>query len=154
MDRDQPPSARAQDVGLREARTIARARHFAEREEGGERLDGEMRHRLEHRDFDEPALPVRPRSKQRAEHAVGGIDAGDRIRQRRPQEARPFRIDHDAEKPAQRLRHGVVARPIDVRTARAETADRAVDQPRIELLQAARTPAPSRSAVPGRKFWM
>ena len=47
---------------------------------------------------------------QRAEDAVGRIDAGDRIGERRAEEARPLRIDDHAQKAAQRLRDRVVAR--------------------------------------------
>src|SRR5690606_15376989 len=71
-----------------------------------------------------------------AEHAVRGVQPRDCIGERRPEEARPLAIDNHAEKTAQRLRHRVVARPLRVRTARAEAADRAVDEPRIDLTQA------------------
>ena len=118
MNRDQAAVRGAQDVGLREPRPIARLRRSIEREERRERLDGEVRHRFEHRDFDEPAAPGAAALEQRAEHAVRRIDAGDRIGERRTEKARTVGIDDDAEKPAQRLRHGVVARAIRVRAAR------------------------------------
>src|SRR4030095_10280433 len=72
---------------------------------------------------------------QRTQHAVRRVDAGDRVRERGAEKAWTVGIDDDAEKTAQRLSHGVVARTICVRTTRAETADRAVDELWIELLQ-------------------
>ena len=50
-------------------------------------------------------------------------------------------IDHDAQEAGQRLRDRVVARPFDVRAVRAEAADRAVHEPRIERRAAARARA-------------
>ena len=135
MDRDQAAVRRAQDVRLREPRPIAGLRRAIEREERGERLDGEVRHRFEHRDFDQTAASGAAALEQRAEHAVRRVDAGDRIRERRTEKARTVGIDDDAEKAAQRLRDRVVARAIRVRAARAEAADRAVDELWIEILQ-------------------
>ena len=135
MDREQALVGGAQDVGLREARPVARLRRLAEREEGGERLDGEVRHRLEHRDFDEAALARARALEQRAEHAVRGVDAGDRVGERGPEEARTLRVDDDAEEAGQRLRDGVVARALGVGPVGAEAADRAVDEPRVESAQ-------------------
>src|SRR5512138_1433519 len=124
MNRDQAAVRRAQDICLRESRPIARLRRALECEECRERLDGEVRHRFEHRDFDEPALAGAAALEQRPEYAIRRVDAGDRVRQRGTEKARTVRIDDDAEKTAQCLSHGVVARTIGVRTTRTETADR------------------------------
>ena len=99
MDGDEAAVAGAQDVRLRQARAVARVRHRAEREVRGKRLDGEMRHGLEHRDLDHAALAGAAALEQRAEHAIGGVDAGDRIGERRAEEARPLGIDHTLRKP-------------------------------------------------------
>src|SRR5688572_13055229 len=79
MDRDQAAVRGPQDVGLREPGPIARLRRSVERKESRERLDGEVRHRFEHRDFDEPAASGAAALEQRSEYAVGRVDAGDRI---------------------------------------------------------------------------
>ena len=136
MDRQQAFVRRAQDVGLCEARPVARLRRFAQGEVGGERLDREVRHRLEHRDFDEAALARARALEQRTEDAVCGIDARDRVGERGPEEARTLRVDDDGKEAGQRLRHGVVARALGVGPVGAESADRAVDEPRIESAQA------------------
>ena len=135
MDREQPVVCRAQDVRLGEAGTVAGFRHFAEREVRGEGLDGKMRHRLEHRDFDEAALAGARTLEQHGEDAIRGIDAGDRIGERGAQEARPLLVHDDAQETGQRLRDGVVARPLGVWTVSPESADRAVNEPGIESAQ-------------------
>ncbi len=136
-----PPSDGAQDVRLRESRPVARFRHRAEREPRGIGLDGEMRHRFEHRDLDQRALAGAGAVEQRAEHAVRGIDAGDRVRQRGAEETRAIRIDDHAEEAAERLRHRVVAGTVDVGAVAAESADGAIDEARIDLGEALRARA-------------
>src|SRR5688572_9926051 len=126
----------AQDVGLRQARPVARLRRLAEREVGGERLDREVRHRLKHRDLDESALARARALEQRGEDAVRGIDSSDCIGQRGPEEAGSFRVHDDGEESGQRLRDRVVARALGVGPIGPESADRAVDEPGIEAAQA------------------
>ena len=72
---------------------------------------------------------------ERAEDAVRGIDAGDRVGERGAEEARPLLVHDDAQETGQRLRDGVVARPLGVGTVSAEATDRAVDEPWVESAQ-------------------
>ncbi len=66
-------------------------------------------------------LPVLRALEQRAQDSVGRVDARDGIGERRPQKPRTFRIHDDAQESGQRLRHGVVARSVDVRAARCQS---------------------------------
>ena len=52
--------------------------------------------------------PVRPRSISAPEDAVGGVEAGQRIGDRRADDARVLGIDEQVEEAARRLRDGVV----------------------------------------------
>ena len=135
VDGDQSLVGGSQDIGLREPRPVRRGGRVPEREERGERLHREVSHRLEHRDLDEPPGARPAALEQRAQHTVGRIDAGDRVGERRPEKSRPLGIDHDAQETTQRLRDGVVTRAVRVRTGAAKTADRAVDETRVERAQ-------------------
>ena len=141
VDRDQPLVGGPEDIGLCEPRAVRRGRGLVEREECGERLHREMRHRLEHRHLDVAAAPRAAPLDERPEDAVRGVQAGDRIGERRTEELRAPVVDHHAQETAQGLRHRVVARPVRVRTARTEAADRAADQARIEGVQSRHTGA-------------
>src|ERR1019366_10676672 len=99
-----------------------------------ERLDRKVGHGLEHRDLNQAAAVCAAALDQRAENAVGGIQARDRVGERRAQELRALIVDYHAQKAAQRLGHRVIAGPVDVRARGAEAADRAVDQARIDLV--------------------
>ena len=146
VDREQPVIRGAQDVGLGKARAVARFRRLAEREIRRKGLHGEMRHRLEHRDLDEASLARRRALEQRAENAEGGVDAGDRVCERGAEEARTLRVHDDAEESGERLRDRVVARALGIRPVCAESADRAVDEPRVEAAQ----PLDARAEALGR----
>ena len=109
VDRNQLRVGRAQDVGLREPRAVARRRRLAEREVCGERLDREVRHRLEHGHLDETTGARAASLEQRAEHAVRRVDTRDRVGERGTMK-RALRIDDDAQESAQRPRNRVAAR--------------------------------------------
>src|SRR6185295_16522094 len=82
-----------------------------------------------------PTAPGAATLEQRTEHAVGRVNTGDCVGECGAEKAWTVRVDDNAEKTAQCLSHGVVAGTVRVRTARAEAADRAVDELRIQLLQ-------------------
>ncbi len=149
MDGDQATIPGAQDVCLRKARTIGGLRHRAQREKCRIRLDREMCHRLEHRDFDHATTAGATAIEQRTEHAVGRIDAGDCIGERRAEETRTIPVHHHAQESRQCLRHRVVTRTIHIWAIGTETADRAIHELRVQLLQALRAGAePIRRARP------
>ena len=102
------PSAHSQHVGLRHARPAVRAHHLVGREEVREGVEVEVRHRLEHRHLDRAADAGAAALVQRAEHAVGGVEAGQRIGDRRADDARVVRVDQQLQEAARRLRHRVV----------------------------------------------
>src|SRR5581483_3236566 len=123
------------DVGLREPRPIRRGGCVAEREESRERLDREMRHRLEHRDLEVTATTATAALHECRENPLRGVQPGDGVGQRRAEKLRPAIIDGYAQEATQRLRYGVVARALGVGSIGAEAADGAVDELRIELEQ-------------------
>ena len=103
------PSAHSQHVRLRDARPAVRAHHLVGLEEVREGVEVEVRHRLEHRHLDRAADSRAAALEQRAEHAVGGVEAGQRIGDRRADDARVLGVDQQLQEAARRLRHGVVA---------------------------------------------
>src|SRR5581483_8337033 len=141
MDDDQARIRSPQNVGLRQTRPVARARHGAERKVRRKRLHREVRHRLEHRHLDERARTGPAPLHQGAQNPIRGIDPGHGVRERRSEKLRVARIDHNAQKPAERLGNRVVARALRIGSAAAETTDGAVDEPWVELLQALGTRA-------------
>jgi hypothetical protein len=91
--------------------------------------------RLQHAGFDAAALAGAPALMQRAEDAIGGIEAGDVVGQRRPADLRRFRVDELAQHAAERLRHRVVGRSVGVGSVAPETGDGSVDKSGIGLLE-------------------
>src|SRR5450631_2138375 len=148
MDRNEARIGGSQYVGLRKSRPIARCRSIAESKVGRERLDREMRHRLEHRDLDEATLAGSTALHQRTEHSIGGIDPGNGIGECWPQKARAAGIDDHAQETAQRLCHRIVARPLRIRSIRSKPADRCIDEAWIECTKALMT-----GAEPRRRAW-
>ena len=98
-------------VGLRHARPAVRAHHFVDLEEVREGVEVEMRHRLQHRDLDRAARAGAAALEQRTHHAVGGVEAGQRIGDRRADDTRVLRVDQQVQEAAGGLRDGVVGRP-------------------------------------------
>ena len=96
---------------------------------------------VEQRGVDMLALAAAFAMCQRSEHANGGVQAGEDIGQRHADLHRPgalLRIaaPGQAHQPAEALDHEVVAGTRSVGAVLAETGDRAIDQPRIDRLQA------------------
>ena len=87
------------------------------------------------RDVDPPATSGLLAFVQRAENAEGGIEAGHRIGDRRPHDARIVRIDQQAQPAARGLRDRVIGRPARIRPLAAKAGNAAIDQRRIELLK-------------------
>src|SRR5271163_2974450 len=117
MDRDQALISGLQDVGLCESRPITGSGGIVEREKGRKGLNREVRHRLEHRDLDETTLPRPAALNQRAQYAVRCVDSGDRVGERRTKKPGAAGIDDHAQKSTERLRYGIIARPVRIRTA-------------------------------------
>ena len=101
----------------------------------GEGVEVPVRHRLEHRDLDLAAVAGARALVQCAEHAVGGIEAGDGIGDGRPDDPGVGRVHQQLQVAAGRLRHRVVARSRRRGAGGAEAADRAVDEARVEFAQ-------------------
>ncbi len=72
---------------------------------------------------------------QRAQNPVGGIESGNRVGDRRPDDARAGGIQQQAKKSARGLRDRVEGGTIAIRPGRAEARDRTIDQARIDLAQ-------------------
>src|SRR6185312_9992420 len=85
-------------------------------------------HGLEHRDLDETTATGAAALHERAQHTVRRIDAGDRIRERRPEKSRLRAVDHHAQEAAQSLSDRIVAGTSEVGTAAARAADGAIVQ--------------------------
>ena len=154
VQRDPLAVAAFEHVRLRDARPAVRAHHLVGLEEVRERVEVEVRHRLEHRHLDRAADARAAALDKRAEHAVGGVEAGQRIGDRRPDDARVLGVDEQLQEAARSLRDGVVRGPRRRRAGRAEAADRG-SRRGVGLSARRRTaPTPSFSATPGRKFWM
>jgi hypothetical protein len=75
-----------------------------------EGVEVEVRHRLEHRQFHLARRAVLLAVVERAEDAVGGIEAGDQVGDRRPHHARVGRVHQQPQVAAGGLRHAVVGR--------------------------------------------
>ena len=86
---------------------------------------------LQHVDLDAMAAAAALALEQRAENAVAGKHSGGVVRDRRSARLRTLRIELQAGDPAQRHRDVVVGRTRAVGPRRAESGDRAMDQPRI-----------------------
>ncbi len=117
---DQLAVGAAHDEGLGQPRPVERRRHLAQGEIAGEGLDGEMHHRLQHRDLDQPPLAGAAALDQGGHDPQRRIEAGDGVGHGGAEQARRVGVGRDAEEARQGLGDGVVARPLDIGAAGAE----------------------------------
>ena len=135
MDRDQPPVLAAERIGLRRAHPRERADRCAVSLVIDEGVRRERDRRFQHAGLDAAPLAGALALVQRAEDAVGGIEAGDVVGQRRPAGLRRLRIDELAQHAAERLRHRVIGGPVGVGAVAPEAGDRSVDEPRVRVAE-------------------
>src|SRR5258708_37751217 len=88
MDGEETVVGGAENIGLRESRSIAGTRRTAERKEGSERFDPEVRHGLQHGDLNMATFIGAAALHERTQNAVRRVDAGNGIGERATQESR------------------------------------------------------------------
>ena len=86
-----------------------------------------MRHRLEHRHFDQATVARLHTLVQGGEHAVSAVKAGDRVGERGADDARVGGVDEQPQETARGLCDGVERGPIAIGAGRAEARDRQID---------------------------
>ena len=134
VQRDPLAVAAFQHIGLRYARAAVRAHELVSLQIVRERVEIEVAHGFEHRDFNRAAYTGAAALDQGAQNAIGGIKAGQRIGDSRAHNARVVRVDQQMQKARSSLCHGVVSRAVGLGSGGAEAADGAIDQARIDLM--------------------
>ena len=127
---------------LRERASLA-TRHGAGAEKADELVREQRERRLVERDLERAAGAGALALVQRGDHAERRPDPGAEVDQRHADaHRRPVVLAGDAHDPRRGLQQRVVARLVAQRAARAERADRAVDEPRVARSAASSGPKP------------